>query len=44
MALSDALSVKAAVRSPADYLVVRQLVIDSAERELGLLPGELDPP
>ena len=43
MAVSDAFSLQAAVRSPADYVVVRQMVIDNAERELDLRPGELDP-
>jgi AcrR family transcriptional regulator len=43
MAVVDGLSVHAAMRSPVDYAVVRQLVIDSTERELGLRPGELDP-
>jgi AcrR family transcriptional regulator len=43
MALSDALSVQAAVRSPVDYVVVRQMVIDGTEKELDLRPGELDP-
>ena len=44
MAVVDGLSVHAAMRSPVDYAVVRQLVIDSTERELGLRPGELEPP
>jgi AcrR family transcriptional regulator len=43
MAVSDAFSLQAAVRSAADYVVVRQMVIDNAERELGLTPGELAP-
>jgi len=43
MAVSDSFSLQAAVRSPADYVVVRQMVIDNAERELDLRPGELDP-
>ena len=43
MAVSDAFSLQAAVRSPADYIVVRQMVIDGAERELDLRPGELPP-
>jgi hypothetical protein len=43
MALSDALSLQAAVPLPVDYLVVRQMVIDGAERELDLRPGELAP-
>jgi AcrR family transcriptional regulator len=42
MAVSDAFSLQAAVRSPVDYIVVRQMVIDGAERELDLRPGELD--
>jgi len=44
MAVVDGLSVHAAMRSPDDYAVVRQLVIDSTERELGLRRGELEPP
>jgi AcrR family transcriptional regulator len=43
MAISDAFSLQAAVRMPADYVVVRQMVIDNAERELDLHPGELAP-
>jgi AcrR family transcriptional regulator len=43
MAVVDGLSVHAAMRSPVDYAVVRQLVIDSTERELGLRQGELEP-
>ena len=43
MAVVDGLSVHAAMRSPVDYAVVRQLVIESTERDLGLRPGELDP-
>jgi hypothetical protein len=43
MAVSDAFSLQAAVRSPADYVVIRQMVIDTAEKELGLRPGQLDP-
>jgi AcrR family transcriptional regulator len=43
MAVVDGLSVHAAMRSPVDYDVVRQMVIDSTETELGLRPGELDP-
>ena len=43
MATVDGLSVQAAMRSPVDYVVVRQMVIDGAERELDLRPGELDP-
>jgi AcrR family transcriptional regulator len=43
MAISDAFSLQASVRSPVDYVVVRQMVIDNAERELDLRPGELDP-
>ena len=42
MAISDAFSLQAAVRMPADYVVVRQMVIDNAERELDLHPGQLD--
>jgi AcrR family transcriptional regulator len=41
MAVSDAFSLQAAVRSPVDYAVIRQMIIDGAERELGLSPGEL---
>jgi AcrR family transcriptional regulator len=43
MAVVDGLSVHAAMRSPADYGVVRQMVIDCTERELDLRAGELDP-
>jgi len=43
MAISDAFSLQASVRSPVDYVVVRQMVIDNAERELDLRPGELAP-
>ena len=43
MAVVDGLSVHAAMGSPVDYAVVRQLVIDSTERELGLRRGELEP-
>jgi AcrR family transcriptional regulator len=43
MAVVDGLSVHAAMRSPADYGVVRQMVIDCTERELDLRSGELDP-
>ena len=42
MATVDALSLQAAVRSPVDYVVVRQMVIDGAEKELDLRSGELD--
>ena len=43
MAVSDAFSLQAAVRSPDDYVVIRQMVIDTAERELDLRAGELSP-
>jgi AcrR family transcriptional regulator len=43
MAMSDALSLQAAVPAPLDYAVVRQMVIDGAERELDLHAGDLDP-
>jgi AcrR family transcriptional regulator len=43
MAVVDGLSVHAAMRSQVDYDVVRQMVIDSTEVELGLPPGALDP-
>ena len=43
MAVVDGLSVHAAMRSPVDYAVVRQLVIESTERDLGLRAGELEP-
>jgi AcrR family transcriptional regulator len=41
LAMVDGLSVQAAMRSPIDYGVVRQMVIDGTERELDLRPGVL---
>jgi AcrR family transcriptional regulator len=41
LALIDGLSVQAAVRSRVDYSTVRDLVMNTSERELGLSPGAL---
>jgi AcrR family transcriptional regulator len=41
LAMIDGLSVQAVMRSAADHAAVRDLVIATAERELGLRPGDL---
>jgi DNA-binding transcriptional regulator YbjK len=41
LALIDGLSVQAAIRSTVDYAIVRELVMGTTERELGLSPGAL---
>jgi hypothetical protein len=37
----DGLSVQAVMRSAADHAAVRDLVVTTTERELGLRPGDL---
>jgi AcrR family transcriptional regulator len=41
LAMIDGLSVQAVMRSAADHAAVRDLVIATTERELGLRPGDL---
>jgi AcrR family transcriptional regulator len=43
LAMIDGLSIQAAMRSAVDYAAVRDLVVTTTERELGLAPGSLAP-
>ena len=43
LAVMDGLSVRSAMRSGADHAGVRDLLVRTAERELGPNQGELDP-